>query len=92
MAMEQEEERLIKLKDEAYSTLPEGWNNLLKTIELYKENNKIWVEKEDLNKELNDLVERAKVILGPKETITNGVEKITREDLAVENRKLHDRL
>ena len=66
MAMEQEEERLIKLRDEAYSTLPQGWNNPLRIIELHKENKKLRAEKEELNKEMDDLAERIEIIIGPK--------------------------
>ena len=42
------------------------------------------------NKEMNDLAEREKIILGPKDTITSGIENKTRGDLAIENKKVHD--
>ena len=78
MAMVQEEERIIKLKYETFSTLPEGLNNPLKMIELNKENNNIRTEKEEINKAMNNMAEKAEVILGPKGTTTSGVEKKTR--------------
>ena len=38
MAMEQDEERLGRLRDEVENALLEGWNDPLRMIELYKEN------------------------------------------------------
>ena len=70
----------------------EGWSKPLRILELHKENNKLRVEKEELSREMDDQVERVKVIFGPKKTIFSGIEKKTGEDLVVENQRLHDQL
>ena len=39
----------------------------MKMLQLYKRNNKLWVEKEELNKEINELFEKVELTLGPKD-------------------------
>ena len=93
MAMEQEEERLSKLKEEAKNELPEGWNNPLRIIELYKKNIKLTLEKEELQRAMDDdVAEKADIVLEEKETITGGVEKKTRGDMVVEKWRLYNQL
>ena len=90
MEMEQEEERLNKFTEEARMALPKGWNNPLRILELYKENIKIWAEKKDMGRELDDLVVKAKILLGAKVAIIGGVEKKTRGNLVKETWRLYD--
>ena len=50
MLIEQKEERLIKLREEAYTKLLEGWHNPVRMLELYEEYNNLQADKEELAK------------------------------------------
>ena len=57
-------------------------------LKLYKENNKLRVKKDELHKEMNDLLPKAELILGPKDQLTTwGVENKTRGYLVVKNKE-----
>ena len=71
--------------------LPKVCNNPLKMLELYKENNKIQTNKEELEKEMNSLCEKETLILGIKEQLTaRGAKKKLRGELIVQKRRMHD--
>ena len=72
MERKQKEEKLSKLKDEARIALPEGWNDPFRMIELYRENVKLTTEKEEVQITLDNLAEKAQIVLRAKETITKG--------------------
>ena len=62
-------------------------------LKLEKENNKLRAKKEELLKEMNGLSKKVDLILGPKDQLTTeGIEKKTRGELVVENRRMYDQL
>ena len=90
MFMEQEEEHLSKLKEKAGNALPKGWNDPLRITKLYKESIKLILEMEEIQRTMNNLVEKAEIVVQAKETLTWGTKKKTRGDLVVENQKLYN--